>query len=332
MIQITNNSTVYVVCPAYNKTGGTELAHQLVYEMCRQGVHALITYYGNEKEKMNPAFKIYVSVYERLDRVRDSPENVLILPEIRQDLIVDFTWIQKCVWWMSVNNYLKRNGIKGFYQYFGLLRTVRHLMLGHIKIGGIKININIPHLYQSEYAHQFLLEHGVTETYQLSDYINQSYLEDENKCGMTREDNVLYNPKKGIEFTKKLMRQSPQFNWIPIQNMTTEDVRDILRKSKVYIDFGNHPGKDRFPREAAISGCCVITGKRGSAGYHKDIPIADEFKFEDTDQNVEAIIRRIGECLVHYDAESCKFEAYRNFIRNEYLIFKQDIANIIGRK
>lgn len=331
MIKITENSIVYVVCPAYTKTGGTELAHQLVYEMCQQGVHALITYYG-DGEKINPAFKIYVSEYAELNSVDDNTNNVIIFPEIRQDLVDSLSNIQKCVWWMSVDNYLKRNGIKGCYQFYGFLRMVRHLLLGHIKVGGQKIKKDIVHFYQSEYAHHFLMSHGVEKSYRLSDFINQSYLKDESDYKLERENNVLYNPKKGVEFTKKLMQKSPQFNWVPIENMTTEEVRALLRKSKVYIDFGNHPGKDRFPREAAISGCCVITGKRGSAAYCEDIPISEEFKFEDIDQNIDAIINKIDECIVHYKTGTQKFEGYRDFIRKEYAVFKQDITNIIGRK
>lgn len=55
--------------------------------------------------------------------------------------------------------------------------------------------------------------------------------------------------------------------WVPLIGMTTEEMRSCMSKSKVYIDFGNHPGKDRIPREAAISGCIVITGKRGAAAF-----------------------------------------------------------------
>jgi len=42
---------------------------------------------------------------------------------------------------------------------------------------------------------------------------------------------------------------------------------------KLYVDFGKHPGKDRMPREAAVHGCCIITGRRGAAGNPFDIPI-----------------------------------------------------------
>ena len=30
------------------------------------------------------------------------------------------------------------------------------------------------------------------------------------------------------------------------ENLTTKQVKELLLKSKVYIDFGNHPGKDRY--------------------------------------------------------------------------------------
>ena len=39
----------------------------------------------------------------------------------------------------------------------------------------------------------------------------------------------------------------------------------ILSRSKIYIDFGFHPGVDHLPREAAILKNCIITNKEGSA-------------------------------------------------------------------
>lgn len=63
-----------------------------------------------------------------------------------------------------------------------------------------------------------------------------------------------------------------------------DDGRDAfcMSKSKVYIDFGNHPGKDRIPREAAISGCIVITGKRGAAAFAEDVCIPETYKFDES--------------------------------------------------
>lgn len=58
------------------------------------------------------------------------------------------------------------------------------------------------------------------------------------------------------------MKKARELNFKPIINMTRDEVIRELQRAKVYIDFGNHPGKDRIPREAAILGCCAIVGKR----------------------------------------------------------------------
>ncbi|MBQ2559925.1 MAG: hypothetical protein II565_05000, partial [Fibrobacter sp.] len=113
-----------------------------------------------------------------------------------------------------------------------------------------------------------------------------------------------------------------------LQNMTTEQVKETLLHSKVYIDFGNHPGKDRFPREAAMCGCCVITGKRGSAKFFEDVPIDNEFKYDESAKTIPLIISKIRECLNNYETESSKFNGYREFIKGEYQTFQDDVKSI----
>jgi len=39
-------------------------------------------------------------------------------------------------------------------------------------------------------------------------------------------------------------------------------------------------GKDRFMREAAVSGCVVVTHKSGAAGYKEDVPIDEKVGFD----------------------------------------------------
>jgi hypothetical protein len=110
--------------------------------------------------------------------------------------------------------------------------------------------------------------------------------------------------------------------------MTPEEVANLLLKAKVYIDFGHHPGKDRIPREAAISNCCVIVGKKGSARFQEDVPIKDEFKFEPKKRNIPNIIDKIRHLLDNYEREIKKFEDYKEFILNEEEKFEEDIKRI----
>lgn len=182
------------------------------------------------------------------------------------------------------------------------------------------------HLCQSYYAIDFLKRKKVNNIVYLSDYINDTFMkENDNKQKCNK---VLYNPKKGYRFTKRIIKRANDLEWVPIKNLTTEQVKDLLLQSKVYIDFGNHPGKDRFPREAAISGCLVITGKRGSAKFYEDVPINDEFKFKDSIKNIDKIVAQIRDCLNNYDTQIKEFDSYKEYIKGEKEQFKKDIDTI----
>ena len=93
--------------------------------------------------------------------------------------------------------------------------------------------------------------------------------------------------------------------------LTPVQMRDVLETSKVYIDFGHHPGKDRIPREAAVSGCCVLTGLRGSARFYQDVPIPEAYKYEDVIGSIPDIVRQIKSCITDYERHYADFEEYR---------------------
>ena len=112
--------------------------------------------------------------------------------------------------------------------------------------------------------------------------------------------------------------------------MTTEEVKQLLAKSKVYIDFGHHPGKDRFPREAAIMGCCIITGQRGAAGNGRDIEIPSKYKFKDSTAAIPQICCTIEDCLEHYEDRIDDFTEYRNKIWQEKAQFYREAENVLN--
>lgn len=155
---------------------------------------------------------------------------------------------------------------------------------------------DIEHFVQSEYARQFVKLNGVPEykIFMVEDYLNQAFLSRAARIDLNRKENIVaYNPKKGFEVTKQFIDIAPDISWRPIEKMTPEQVQELLARAKVYIDFGNHPGKDRIPREAAISGYVVITGRRGSAGNDIDINIPAEFKFDERTADIRNVIKKI---------------------------------------
>ena len=108
--------------------------------------------------------------------------------------------------------------------------------------------------------------------------------------------------------------------------LNSEFIENLMRSSKLYIDFGNHPGKDRMPREAAICGCCIITGKRGAAANDVDIKIPSQYKISDSD--ISLIADRIKYVLKNYEDLTSDFDSYRDKIRHEEAVFDAEIKRI----
>lgn len=240
-------------------------------------------------------------------------------------MINNFKCARKAIWWLSVDNYEK------LYTYKKAILCGFMHVLYLLKDGTLMFHRNDYktadyHLCQSYYAIDYLKPKKLNNILYLSDYINDTFMkENDNKQKCNK---ILYNPKKGYTFTKRIIEKASDLEWVPIKNLTTTQVKELLLQSKVYIDFGNHPGKDRFPREATISGCIVITGKRGSAKFYEDVPISDEFKFKDSIKNIDKIVTKIRECLDNYDTKIKEFDGYKEYIKGEKGQFKKDIDTI----
>lgn len=300
-------------------TGGTELLHQLGYKLNRSGINTFMVYskpvYGSTVEKA--FFKKYeVKVAEK---VEESPDNLIIMPENIIKYLPRYKNIQKAAWWLSVDNYSGARKGKS-----SIFRNILRFLLD--KWISIYQNKWI-HFTQSEYARLYLTKErhiSPEQIYSLSDYLNSAFIEKNQDISfVNRKDNILFNPKKGIDVTIAIKDYLPNYNWIPIQGMTPEEICDLMRESKLYIDFGNHPGKDRMPREAAICGCCIITGKRGAAANDIDVMIPSEYKIDD--KNISSIVSKIREVMENYENIISDFEDYRNKIKNEEMVFDYEI-------
>jgi hypothetical protein len=303
-------------------TGGTELLHQLAYKLNKMGQPAYMVY--SKPVKGSSVEKRFFIKYEVkvAESVEDNPRNLLVMPENILKYLPSYKHIQKAAWWLSVDNYSgARKGKCSLFRY--LLRTAldKYLSL---------YDKQWEHYVQSEYARLYVVnERHITQTsvYNLSDYLNSEFIEKNKNIEFSnRLDNILYNPKKGIEVTRQIIQMLPQYNWVPIQGMTPDQICNLMRSSKLYIDFGNHPGKDRMPREAAICGCCIITGKRGAAANDVDIKIPSQYKISDSD--ISLIADRIKYVLKNYEDLTSDFDSYRDKIRHEEAVFDAEIKRI----
>lgn len=341
---------VYVISSGELTSGGHELLHQLVHTLTGLGVPAHIVYYPFDRDYRVPAAFAHYDVH--VARLSEIPVGArVVLPESYSELIPTFAGQQVYFWWLSVDVYFRS-------RVTGRLRTLvptRFHALAHAFLRrplvsrivsvlarsasrsfdrGIFAGVS-RHLYQSEYAAGFLRGHQLGPASYLGDYLNAHYLEDLGGVSAEqREDLVIFNPAKGREQTDRILGELRRtregvIRAVPLIGMSREEVRDLLSRAKVYIDFGNHPGRDRIPREAAARGACVLVNRRGSAANDVDMPIPGAFKIDDTQSRFEVdAVARILDIVDNFLERTVAFDPYRQMIASEPARFEADAKRI----
>lgn len=339
--------SIYIACPPLFATGGTELLHQLHQKLKQRGIDSYIYYYdaiqSNKEDLIAERFKKYFVNFEKeivLD-FEDTKDHFLILPETLFGKIKS-SEIKLCQWWLSVDNFfkdkwlLKQNlifsndpiqNLKNF-----LKKTINRFPYNTLNEMLNQENVYC-NFYQSHYALQFIRKLGLKNPLPLSDFINSDISQFSDRIDHhTKENIIIYNPQKGIEKIEVLKKNSPEnFNWIPIENMSPTEVQELFKKSKVYIDLGYHPGKDRIPREAAVNDCCIITNREGSANNSIDIPIPDIYKFPDPIKDQHKIFDLITDIFISFENHLISFGTYKDKILMEEQIFEKEI-NCFAKK
>jgi hypothetical protein len=312
LFQIYSDTKIYLVCPSDVKTGGPHSIYQLCHELTMLGHDAsLVLLFREEARKALRERRSWAEYIVTIDvpplfpkynvkqsySIQDSAANIIIVPERWPDLLEVFVNLQKGVWWLSTNSSHSSNVLES--------REIRHLC-------------------QSTTAVKMLIDNGYEYVYPLNDYT----VIDLKVHRKIRQ--VAYNPKKGLELTRQIMAYAPDITFIPLISMSEEQIANALGESMVYIDFGGHPGKDRIPREAAISKCCVIVANTGTARTFQDVPIGREFKIdiEPFDPAKSAIL--IRNVLDRYDELLPELEMYRRVISMERSNFSREVQAIFG--
>ena len=331
-MKIYEDTIVYVQCTGGLASGGPELLHQFASYLISRGVETYMVYSAVDITKEDPVcecYKHYNVPYT--GEIDNNERNIIVVSETATNIVCfDGLKLRKVIWWLSVDNFYD------LISYNYRLTAPRALEKKYVKYYSFEPDVQVEHWVQCEYAKRFLMFNDIPEDNikMVTDYLNLIFLD-----GLVakrniiqekeRENIVLYNPKKGLGFTKKLIEYAPDIKWVPIINMTRDQVVNLLESSKVYIDFGNHPGKDRLPREAAVSGAVVITNKRGSAGNEIDVPIPSTYKFDDEDERIPEIIEKIR--YVFEEFEECRnhFRFYVDSIFKEPLKFRNEVDTVL---
>jgi hypothetical protein len=318
---------VQVVCPAGSVTGGPEAMHQFAHMARHLGADACMVYIdskGNSGSTNVPApYRIYGVPVDLA--IEDHPSTLVLISETDTHHLPKIKRAKKSVWWLSVDNYFadlnqrKKKRIRWW-------------------TGQRPLNLSRPddllHLAQSAYARAFLKAHGRDGALMLTDYLREDFIAQASAINHTqpRAARIAFNPKKGWDITQRILEQAPSsIEFVRLENMTPTQVIETLQTSAVYMDFGHHPGRDRFPREAALCGCCIVTGRRGSADFHEDVPIPEEYKLDDAHPDFLSRALNTLDALIHsYGSRQSDFSDYRKRILDQKALFKQEVAAVLA--
>jgi hypothetical protein len=307
------------------KTGGPEALHQLGHHIARNGGETSMVYYdrpftvdGNVLRCGPGPFPLveeYAQYQPRVVReARIGPDTLLVFPEHISTTAAMHAGqqYQRALWWLSVDNALPRNPSL-------LNKDYCRSFFG---------DNSLTHFFQSEYARTVLVNNKSQSYVPLFDYTNQIFIErslnaSKNIPIKSRGRTVCYFPTKGGELAERFISDSGSSRhdaeFIAIRNMTKEQVADALFRARIYIDFGNHPGKDRVPREAAIAGAVVLLHTAGAAQFYDDHPLSQDYHFTKDDIASGALRARVDAIL---DDPEAHFVAQR-FYRQRILLERE---------
>jgi hypothetical protein len=312
----------FVLAPAGHSTGGVEALHQLVDALRFHGHDATICYCPAEARGAIPNSYLLYDVVAATPE--DQPGSIVIVPESMFDQAKKFRKATVVIWWLSIDFYYGRDHKSAARD---LLRTFYRMARG--KVLPLIMLRRYLHAAQSNYAAHYLAARGLAAPL-LSDYLNEHLLQ--TFAPKERRFRVLYNPKKGLDRTERIIRELPEIEFVALHGFAREKIVELFRTSEVYIDFGHHPGKDRMPREAIVNGCIVVTNLRGSAGFEEDVPIPLSYKVDDSRPGfvIEAasVLRRIKA-----DPERARneFVPVAEHIRCQRTIFFGEVALLTQR-
>ena len=106
MIEIKQYKKIYITS-IYEKTGGPKTLHQLAEFLVNQGVDVYMVYFENVGEFVSKDELLYeINGVKMAPSIIDSEDNLLIVPEANADILHQYKYIKKVVWWLSLDYYL----------------------------------------------------------------------------------------------------------------------------------------------------------------------------------------------------------------------------------
>lgn len=314
---------IQVVCPGGMVTGGTESLHMLAARMKQIGISASVVYYPFSRNFDVP--DSYRSYNVEVSRYHDCEGQLTIFPEIMVMQALKVRRSVAAIWWLSVDNFLRRKNTSGF------LNKLNYLYCVAVRQRPLFIELSLRrllHFSKSEYDRLFLRSMRIP-CYNLTGPIHPDYLSlgCDYSGGRCRSNVILFYPRKGLPTVDRLRHRFPDLEFYPISGMRRSELIQLFSESKLFVDFGHHPGRERMVREAAICGCCVLTNLRGSAHNPVDVPIPSRFKLDESSEDFFSnFYARALEVLSGFERVTQEFAPYRKTIHSDFETLANELA------
>lgn len=257
------------------------------------------------KYKKKPDLSVKNFDYKICNRV--DKKDFIIFPEVLLGILINLRkrgFRNTVFWWLSWDN-----APLDQINYFDSILNLR-------------ASINV---FQSFYAQFEAKRYGI-EGQILSDYT--FFNEDLFKEKVIKVNDICYLPNKSRGAESIISDLSKFFSIIPLINMSQMEVQNNLQRSKFFVDFGHHPGKDRIPREAALYECIPIVRKTGAAKSSKDIQLNKELKVNiDLLENSEKLKSHIKYIDKNRESFLKSMKPYQKTIQNEYEVFINQVKD-----
>lgn len=322
---------IFVLCPSRLVTGGPEALHQLCDALNARGADAQMVYVRKRKRwrvrrkgggildlrirrergfAHDPAMRMPAAYshygIKLAAEFNPTAEDYVVIPEAAMHFLPLVGEATPIIWWLSVDN------IAGGFSEILELRNGRAL-----------------HYVQSRFAADVAHALGFEVSGLLTDYISRSHSDMHRAEG--ERNGVAYNPRKGLPYLEKLRPHLAGVPLHPIDKMTPRQVAQLLRSVRVYLDVGDHPGRDRLPREAALAGAVVISSEIGGASRQEDMPVGDEFKFSKKNETLEGVAQKVRAAIARFDEASANQDGYRHWVRGQQVEFGRQVDAMLGR-
>ncbi len=310
-------------CPSNSlQNGGAETLHQLGYHLKKNDFKIFMNYFPNENIELPDNLSKY-----NISRTNflDDRKYVHIIPEVKTSRTKLISKGKSVIYWLSVDAYYRRSLDVPFWKNWNYYRKTFSDRIFLFKLR------KYLHLANSYYAKDFLKKKQI-DSFELKGYISNFF---DGEFNIKDKKNIiLYNPAKDRSHVKEVKKFFSNYNFKALENLDRSELKKLYSSSKIYLDFGTHPGRERMPREAASMGCVILVANRGSVCNDFDVPIENIYKINiNKKESFENINHLFNDIFENFESHLLKFDDYRKKIsyENEYQLFDQRVLEFANK-